>query len=102
MIDLTKQLSAPMWTAYWSKWIIFADRFSNMPNFSIRPASVEDIPVIQGMAEVVFRKTYADILSPEQMEYMMDWMYSEDSLRRQIAAPGKGFHMNDYIHVLDF
>lgn len=64
-----------------------------MPNFTIRPASVEDIPVIQGMAEIVFRKTYADILSPGQMEYMMDWMYSEDSLRRQIAAPGKAFYI---------
>lgn len=84
-----------METAYWSKWIIFADRcrFRNMPNFTIRPVSVEDIPVIQGMAEVVFRNTYAGILSPGQMEYMMDWMYSEDSLRKQIATPGKAFHI---------
>lgn len=82
-----------MGMTYYGKWIIFADRFRNMSNFSIRPASVEDIPMIQGMAEVVFRLTYADILSPEQMEYMMDWMYSEDSLREQIAAPGKAFYI---------
>lgn len=36
------------------------------------------------MAEIVFRHTYRDILSPEQMEYMMGWMYSPDSLRQQL------------------
>ena len=47
-------------------------------------ASAEDIMSIHDMAEVVFRHTYRDILSPEQMEYMMDWMYSPSSLRRQM------------------
>ena len=64
-----------------------------MPNFTIRPASVEDIPIIRRMAEIVFRETYAGILSSGQMEYMMDWMYSEDSLRKQIEAPGEAFHI---------
>ena len=36
------------------------------------------------MAEIVFRHTYCDILSPEQIEYMMDWMYSPESLKRQM------------------
>lgn len=36
------------------------------------------------MAEVVFRRTYKEILSPEQMEYMMDMMYSEESLLKQM------------------
>ncbi len=40
--------------------------------------------IIHDMAEIVFRHTYRDILSPEQMEYMMDWMYSPASLRRQL------------------
>ena len=62
-------------------------------NYSIRRATVDDIPVIQGMADVVFRKTYANILSPEQMEYMMDWMYSDSSLQNQIKADGKAFYI---------
>ena len=37
------------------------------------------------MAEVVFRHTYRDILSAEQMEYMMDWMYSSSSLEHQMS-----------------
>ena len=39
---------------------------------------------IHDMAEVVFRHTYKEILSPEQIEYMMDWMYSPASLCRQL------------------
>ena len=62
-----------------------------MHAFSIHKASVADIPLIRRMADVVFRRTYRDILSPAQMEYMMDMMYSEDSLRDQIQAPGKEF-----------
>lgn len=54
----------------------------------IRQASVADIPTIQALAEVVFRHTYREILSPEQMEYMMEWMYSTNSLRQQICENG--------------
>lgn len=61
--------------------------------FTIRRASVEDIPIIREMADIVFRKTYADILSAGQMEYMMDWMYSERSLSDQITLPGKAFYI---------
>lgn len=49
----------------------------------IARASVSDIMRIHDMADVAFRHTYRDILSPEQMEYMMDWMYSPDNLRKQ-------------------
>lgn len=50
----------------------------------IRQADIQDIPAIRAMADVVFRNTYKEILSPEQMEYMMEMMYSEESLRRQL------------------
>lgn len=50
----------------------------------IRQAGIQDIPAIRAMADIVFRDTYKDILSPEQMEYMMDMMYSEESLQRQL------------------
>ena len=51
---------------------------------TIRRATLEDIPLIREMADVAFRDTYRQILSPEQMDYMMDWMYSEESLLRQM------------------
>lgn len=59
----------------------------------IRRASLEDIPEIMRMADVIFRKTYAEILSPEQMEYMMDWMYSAENLKPQVSADGKWFYI---------
>lgn len=60
-------------------------------DITIRRADRSDIPLIRGMADVVFRRTYADTLSPEQMEYMMDWMYSARSLQEQIEGSGKTF-----------
>lgn len=54
----------------------------------IRRATPEDIPLIRELVGVCFRDTYRRILSPEQMEYMMDWMYSEESLHRQMERDG--------------
>ncbi len=50
----------------------------------IRKAQAEDLPAIHDMAEVVFRQTYKDIISPEQMEYMMEMMYSMPNLEKQL------------------
>ena len=49
----------------------------------IRKAELTDIQSIHDMAEIAFRHTYFTILSPEQIEYMMDWMYSLDNLKKQ-------------------
>ena len=61
----------------------------------IRKATADDIPVIRAMADVVFRQTYREILSPEQMDYMMDWMYSEESLHRQMLEEGIVFFLDE-------
>ena len=55
-----------------------------MDSYSIIRAVEADIMVIHDMAEVVFRHTYREILSPEQMDYMMDWMYSPANLKKQL------------------
>ncbi|MBR5456010.1 MAG: GNAT family N-acetyltransferase [Bacteroidaceae bacterium] len=49
----------------------------------ITKANICDIRLIKVMAETVFRKTYEPILSTEQVEYMMEWMYSQESLEKQ-------------------
>ena len=61
----------------------------------IRKASLEDIPSIRAMADVAFRHTYRDILSPSQMEYMMEMMYSEESLRRQMTQEENVFYIEE-------
>ena len=47
-------------------------------------ATGDDLQTIHDMAQVVFRHTYRDILSLEQMEYMMDMMYSLPNLQAQL------------------
>lgn len=56
----------------------------NKIGIHISKASGEDIMCIHDMAQVVFRHTYREILSPEQMEYMMDLMYSPANLQKQL------------------
>ena len=52
---------------------------------NIIKASTDDIPLITGMSSVVFRHTYSTILDNEQIEYMIEWMYSKDSLLKQFS-----------------
>lgn len=51
----------------------------------IKRAGQLELQVIHDMAEVVFRQTYRSILSPDQMDYMMEWMYSLPNLQKQVA-----------------
>lgn len=61
----------------------------------IRKASIDDIAAIRALAEVVFPATYRNILSAEQLDYMMEWMYSEESLRSQMLERGDVFLVED-------
>ena len=44
--------------------------------FTIRKATTADCALIQKLAQQIFPVTYKDILTPEQTDYMMEWMYS--------------------------
>ena len=57
----------------------------NNPTIAIRQATAADIPAIRKVAAIAFPTTYADILSPSQIDYMMDWMYSAESLAEQFS-----------------
>ena len=56
--------------------------------FEIRKATLEDIPLINELAWIVFPHTYKELLSPGQIEFMMDWMYSPANLRKQMTEDG--------------
>src|SRR5690349_9728389 len=47
-------------------------------------ARQEDIPVIRQLAEVVWRPTYTPIVGAEQIEYMLDMIYSAEAMSRQM------------------
>ena len=51
----------------------------------IRPASDLELPIISHLAGRIWRAHYTSILSREQIEYMLAWMYDVAQLRRDVA-----------------
>ena len=66
-----------------------------MSNITIRRASEHDIATIHDLAWRIFPHTYREILTPEQNDYMMDWMYSEANLKEQMT------HGHQYLLAYD-
>lgn len=50
----------------------------------IREADAQDIPLIRNLAEVIWPEAYGDILSEEQLHYMLELIYSEAALKKQM------------------
>lgn len=50
----------------------------------LRKATLEDIPLIQEIAEEAWRPTYDAILTEEQTQYMLPMMYAHEVLEKQI------------------
>lgn len=53
---------------------------------TIRSASEADVELIRSLAGEVFPATYGKILTPEQLEYMMNWMYSSEILLCELRS----------------
>ena len=53
------------------------------PNIKIRETTKHDIAIIHSLAHAIWPISYKDILSPDQLEYMMQLIYSEASLSKQ-------------------
>jgi len=50
----------------------------------IRAANLSDIPTIRSIAENTWPDAYSNIISPEQLHYMLNLMYSDSSLLHQM------------------
>ncbi len=55
----------------------------NVSKVEITPALPEDFDTIQELAHAIWPPTFGTILSPEQITYMLDMMYSLTSLKSQ-------------------
>lgn len=55
---------------------------------TIRKASLKDCNLIHELAWKIFPATYQEILTPEQTEYMMEWMYSPANIAFQMQEQG--------------
>lgn len=51
---------------------------------TLRQAAKDDITLIHELACQAFPATYRDLLSREQIDFMMDWMYSPANLEKQM------------------
>jgi len=52
---------------------------------TFKKAEEVDFPKIQSLAKAIWPPTFSNILSPEQIEYMLHMMYSEESLKKQLS-----------------
>lgn len=53
---------------------------------TIRKATSDDIPLIRELVFKVWPQTYAPILSQDRIDYMLEYMYSAESLQKQINS----------------
>lgn len=59
------------------------------PVLAIKYASLNDIPLIRSLAQQIWPKAYATIISKQQIDYMMKMMYNESALQKQMEADHK-------------
>jgi len=50
-----------------------------------RSADGGDIPLLQQLADETWRASYSEMLSPEQINYMLRWMYGADKIAAEFA-----------------
>jgi len=56
-------------------------------------AEEKDISIIQDLAEKSWNFAYADILKSEQIDYMLDLMYSSDALKIHLENPNFHYYL---------
>ena len=65
-----------------------------MNEINIRPATLEDCSFIRSVSERTWPSTYGHIISQQQIDFMLDWMYSDASLAEQFAKGHQFFIAN--------
>jgi GNAT superfamily N-acetyltransferase len=51
----------------------------------IKKSSTNEIPLIQQLSKEIWNKVYPTIISQEQIDFMLDMMYSEEALHQQMT-----------------
>jgi ribosomal protein S18 acetylase RimI-like enzyme len=54
-------------------------------SLAIRPASEAEIPALRALAERIWRESYAALLTPAQIDYMLAWMYAPETIAREMS-----------------
>ena len=69
-------------------------------------ATEKDIPTIQDLAKKSWETTYSDILSKDQLDYMMEMMYSGEALKKHFENPDYQYYLvqenNEFLGFIGF
>lgn len=65
-----------------------------MSEIKIRQATLNDRAFIRSVSERTWPSTYGHIISQEQINFMLDWMYSDQSLKEQFEKGHQFFIAN--------
>ncbi|MCE2713506.1 MAG: GNAT family N-acetyltransferase [Flavobacteriia bacterium] len=57
-----------------------------MSRILIEKLSEDRVEIVQDLASKIWPDTFRTILSPEQIRYMLNWMYDHDTLKKQMLA----------------
>lgn len=72
----------------------------------ISKANKTDIPTIQDLAKKSWNFAYANIISQEQIDYMLDLMYSEETLNQHFENPNYQYYLiqenNQFLGFIGF
>jgi GNAT superfamily N-acetyltransferase len=64
--------------------------------------SSKEAHIIHDLAHLIWPETFKDILSPEQLSYMLNWMYSIETLQQQMAKGHRFFVIKENQEPLGF
>ena len=76
--------------------------FQPTANLSIRRASEKDIGLIRELSLKIWPPTYSAIIPPEQIQYMLELMYSEPALRKQMKEQHEFIIVSDGAEPIGF
>lgn len=71
---------------------IFFFKLSSVKNLQFELAKTEGLVIVQRLAHEIWPVTFKGILSSEQIDYMLNWMYSITKLESQFDA-GHAFYI---------
>ncbi|MBN8880255.1 MAG: GNAT family N-acetyltransferase [Sphingobacteriales bacterium] len=76
--------------------------YNPMETMSLRKAYVHDIPLIRDLAFRIWPTAYGQIISQGQIDYMLDLMYSEQSLEKQMQEGNEFILAYDGVEPVGF
>lgn len=68
-------------------------QISKMTSYTFKNVTPDDLKIVQILAEKIWKVVYPPIIGHEQVEYMLEKMYSIESLEDQIGTKGHQIYL---------